>query len=326
MKLASTIVEIGAQCFVDCSSLKKIYNLGWATSTTIGSEFLSGVNLENNTIGASAAVIDGNALAGCNMPEWNLPHISTGALHDRGCFGAPDGTTFKCGDGKSTNFPQATTAVLYFDDGTRTEVSASGICFCTNDLVTAGIVESSDHTWIREPTRVVLGTSITSIDAGTFQNCVKLSTMIMSSGMSIIDANAFKNCVNLTDIDLTYVTYLGSNAFEGCRKITKVNLQGVSGVTGERVFKDCSRLSKVTFSPNFTEIADGMFQNCTSLGSINLSGMESLGEEAFKGTGLMSVNIPYSIGTIGPSVFENCTSLRTATIPKNGIGIPGQCF
>ena len=132
-------IVLGAQCFADCSSLKKMYNLGLATSISlIGSGFLSGVNLENNTIGASAAAIDGNALVGCNMPEWNLPNISTSALDDKGRFGAPDGTTFKCADGKTTKHGENT--MIWFDDGTCVGVKASESRLTRDDLVSAGVM------------------------------------------------------------------------------------------------------------------------------------------------------------------------------------------
>ena len=98
--LSTETVGMGAQCFADCSSLKKIYNLGWATNVSvIGSEFLRGVNLENNTIAANVWAIESNALSGCNMPEWNLPNISIAGLHLKNRFGAPNGTIFNCADG-----------------------------------------------------------------------------------------------------------------------------------------------------------------------------------------------------------------------------------
>lgn len=100
VKLSTETVGMGIQCFADCSSLKKIYNLGRAFGVSaIGSEFLRGVNLENNTIVANASAIDANALSGCLNESWKLPNIYVAEAEAKNWYGAPPGVTLKCKDG-----------------------------------------------------------------------------------------------------------------------------------------------------------------------------------------------------------------------------------
>lgn len=250
--LSTETFGIGAQCFANCSSLKKIHYLGWITSTTVGSEFLSGVNLENNTIVANASAIDGNALVGCNMPEWNLPHISTGALNDRGYFGAPEGTTFKCEDG--TTYTQPSNTKIWFDDGTcNTVVASQSNTLTREDLIAAGLMTPS-HDWNKQPTRVVVGMNATTLGEDLFNGCNKLSTVVMLSGGCTIDAYAFAYCTALKDIDLTYISGLGGScAFVGCTSLKKAIVPNVNDIP-ECTFEGCTSLSKVELSPNLTNI------------------------------------------------------------------------
>ena len=325
--LSTETFGIGAWCFANCSSLKKIYNLGLATSTTIGSEFLSGVNLENNTIVADAQAIDGNALVGCNMPEWNLPNVSIGNLYAKGCFGAPEGTTFKCEDG--TTYVQPSNTRIWFDDGTcNTVVASQNNTLTRGDLVVAGLM-TSEYEWKKQPTRVVVGTNAVTLGDDLFNGCHKLSTVLMMSGNNTICDAVFANCTALKDIDLGYVFNLGSNAFEGCTSLKKAIVPNVESIHAD-TFKGCTSLSKVELSPNLTSISIRAFKGCTSLSSITIpSAVEYMGIEAFAGSGLVTVNIKGSGAlTIGDDSgqFKGCANLTEVTLPSSGCEIPDGCF
>lgn len=252
VKLSTDTVGMGTQCFADCSSLEKIYNLGRATSTTIGSEFLRGVNLENNTIAANASAMDANALAGCNMPEWNLPNVSTGGLYDKGCFGAPEGTTFKCENGNTYTQPGATR--IWFDDGTcNTVVASQNNTLTRDDFVEVGLM-TTEYEWYKQPTRVAVGADAVTLGHDLFNGCHKLSTVLMMSGNNTICDAVFANCTALKDIDLTNISQMGSNAFEGCTSLKKAIVPNVNGINGD-VFNGCTSLSKVELPQNLGTIS-----------------------------------------------------------------------
>ena len=319
---------IGAKCFADCSSLKKIYNLGVTTSiSAIGSEFLRGVNLENNTIAAAASVMNEQALAGCNMPEWNLPNVSTGALYDKGCFGAPEGTTFKCENGTTYTQPGATR--IWFDDGTcNTVVASQNNTLTRGDLVDVGLM-TPEYEWYKQPTRVAVGADAVTLEHDLFNGCHKLSTVLMMSGNNTIGHAVFANCTALKDIDLGHVFNLGSNAFEGCTSLKKAIVPNVESIHAD-TFNGCTSLSRVELSPNLTNISERAFKNCTSLSSITIpSSVTVVGTEAFAESGLVTANIKGSEAltmSSGSGQFKNCANLTIVTLPASGCEIPNECF
>ncbi len=66
--------------------------------------------------------------------------------------------------------------------------------------------------------------------------------------------------------------------------------------------------------PNLTAINDNAFKGCTSLTSADLPKIQTIGENAFDGSGLQSVSLP-AAATIGSSAFANCQSLKTFDLP-----------
>ena len=191
--LSTETFGIGMWCFAGCSSLKKIYNLGVIKSTLIASQFLSGVNLEHNTIGVSAMCLAGDALGGCNMPEWNLPNIYVSEAMTNNYFGTPSGTTLKCKDG--TIYTQPIDTKVWFEDGTyNTIVVTSNLT--REHFIDAGLM-TSGYEWTKQPTRVVLGSNVFALGYGLFKGCHKLSTVVMNSGINRIEDSVFNGCTTL---------------------------------------------------------------------------------------------------------------------------------
>lgn len=191
--LSTETFGIGMWCFAGCSSLKKIYNLGVIKSTLIASQFLSGVNLEHNTIGVGASCLASDALGGCNMPEWNLPNIYVSEAMANNYFGTPSGTTLKCKDG--TIYTQPSDTNVWFEDGTyNTIVVTSNLT--REHFIDAGLM-TSGYEWTKQPTRVVLGTRVYGLDNYLFAGCHKLSTVLTMSGLATIGNAVFNGCTAL---------------------------------------------------------------------------------------------------------------------------------
>lgn len=324
--LSTETFGIGNWCFAGCSSLKKIYNLGVIKSTWIGLGFLSGVNLEHNTIGVSAECLTSDTLGECNMPEWNLPNIYGSEAIAKGYFGAPNGTTFNCKDGTIYTRSSDTTKV-WFDDGTYHTVVASNLT--RGHFIDAGLM-TSEYEWQRQPTRVVLGTNIFALGYELFKGCHKLSTVVMNSGINKIEGGVFANCTTLQNIDLTGVSSIGASAFEGCTSLKSAIIPNVDDINA-CVFKECTSLSKLGLSPSLTNIEYDAFKNCTSLSSITIpSTVNYMGGEAFAGSGLVTVNIKsssaLSIDNSGFGQFKDCANLTKVTLPSSGCEIPNMCF
>ena len=102
------------------------------------------------------------------------------------------------------------------------------------------------------------------------------------------------------------ITRVGYYAFYGCIKLTSVSLPEGVTVIGDSAFRNCTGLTEVRIPEGVIYLDPGAFYGCS---------------------GLISVDIPDSVKYFGSSitpvypavyqggVFENCTSLKSITIP-----------
>lgn len=102
------------------------------------------------------------------------------------------------------------------------------------------------------------------------------------------------------------ITRVGYYAFYGCIKLTSVSLPEGVTVIGDSAFRNCTGLTEVRIPDGVTYLDPGAFYGCS---------------------GLISVDIPDSVKDFGSpltpvypavyqgGVFENCTSLKSITIP-----------
>ena len=96
---------------------------------------------------------------------------------------------------------------------------------------------------------------------------------------------------------------LGDHAFAGCDKLEKVK----AGVTkiGPYAFADCPEL--LTIDSPVTEVGDHAFENCGNLAGVIAADGCDVGEKAFAGSGVNSIN--GKMKNIGSGAFEGCVNL-----------------
>ncbi len=112
-----------------------------------------------------------------------------------------------------------------------------------------------------------------------------------------VGAEAFRNCTGLNSVSLsTNMTYIGDYAFAGCTNLTAVTISGLS---------------------NISRMGNGVFENCRSLSSFNVPGVASIGDRCFYGAGLTSINLPWTVNSIGNEAFSECDSLVEIAIGDN---------
>ena len=91
-----------------------------------------------------------------------------------------------------------------------------------------------------------------------------------------------------------------------------------SGITriGNNSFYNCSSLTSATIpSSGLTSIGNSAFRSCSSLASINIpDDLTSIGDYAFEGCKITSINIPSGVTSIGFQALFNCTSLSNITV------------
>ena len=112
-----------------------------------------------------------------------------------------------------------------------------------------------------------------------------------------VGAEAFRNCTGLNSVSLSSnMTYIGDYAFAGCTNLTTVTISGLS---------------------NISRMGNGVFENCRSLSSFNVPGVASIGDRCFYGAGLTSINLPWTVNSIGNEAFSECDSLVEIAIGDN---------
>ena len=171
---------------------------------------------------------------------------------------------------------------------------------------------------------VWLPSTLTRIGIHAFDDAQQLSSVTFTSGGTgklEIGEYAFRDTglVQLVLPDGPAEITIAQYAFSGCTLLESVYLS--AGVTeigsfafGSQYSSFRSSLTAVTLAENskLADIATYAFAYNTSLESANLeasTALTSIGDYAFLNTGLLSVQIPATVKTIGISAFSGCTQL-----------------
>jgi len=156
-----------------------------------------------------------------------------------------------------------------------------------------------------------------------------ITEALLPEGIEEIGTGAFYGCSALQKVTIPEsVESLGNSAFSGCIGLEKLVLNAtLSDFTGSSyVFNNAGADSEgiaVTVGAGVNRIPAYLFRsnsssaNVTSLIFEEGSVCESIGEYAFRGTGIVKLVLPESITAIGDFAFAGCVNLAEVTIPKN---------
>lgn len=88
-----------------------------------------------------------------------------------------------------------------------------------------------------------------------------------------------------------------------------------------------SRISNITFQGGIESIGSSTFKNCSSLRHIDLTGLISMGSEAFYSTGLTEIDIPSTLKEVSTNAFYFNFKLQKITLHEGleTIGIQAFC-
>ena len=108
-----------------------------------------------------------------------------------------------------------------------------------------------------------------------------------------------------------------TNLFRKCKSIESVIVS--DGVTSiyDGTFRSCPNLETVTLPSSVTEIRSAAFYECGKLESINLSNVTFIGQQAFQGTKLTSVDLS-SLSSLQRNAFINVNTITSVTL-GNGV-------
>ena len=183
-----------------------------------------------------------------------------------------------------------------------------------------------------------------------FSNAMSLTEVTLGAGARL-GAGAFYHAISLENIDLSEVKEIGAAAFGGSihtvyvvqvSNSTITSVSGTAGYTSEGVvitsadlssveqgklgagaFANCSALESVELG-SLTEIPAQTFMNALSLASIDLSGIQSIGDGAFLGTALSAADLSKATA-IGDSAFA-LAELTEVTLNAEGTTVGSGAF
>lgn len=154
---------------------------------------------------------------------------------------------------------------------------------------------------------LTLPDGIVSVGANAFEGCTGITGIVFGKHLVSIGASAFKGCAGITSVtfdswtawDNSITTSLGANAFDGCAALTNVEFSGTGPKTiGANAFAGCD-LTTVRLGAGLTAIPAAMFE----------------GNEKIE-----SINIPYTVTSIGATAFYGCTNLSAVTFEETPAG------
>ena len=116
---------------------------------------------------------------------------------------------------------------------------------------------------------------------------------------------------------------IAAGAFKGCTALTKATVPTGVEIIGESTFEGCTALASLTLPSSVKTAGDKAFKSCAALADADLASVNSIGIEAFAGTGLTSAKI-YAT-TLGEKSFRDCTELTAITL-GSATTIPAEMF
>lgn len=115
------------------------------------------------------------------------------------------------------------------------------------------------------------------------------------------------------------VQIIPQSAFSKMGNLQTVEFEqrGILETIGQYAFADAKSLSYMELPSTVTEIGVGAFFGCLSLSEINLPfSITAIASEVFASSGLLTINIPQGITSIGQYAFNDCSSLARVTFDE----------
>lgn len=221
-------------------------------------------------------------------------------------------------EGENTTYNRAafanckTIKGLRFADGSGvTWIGDHAFRFCTNLKTIENIPSTLQdiQKWCFEGTALesvdLSNTNVTIMQDGVFYNNTSLTSIQLPNKLENFWDNAFYGCKALNNIVMpSTVVGIYNNVFEGCTSLSNVKLNEGCTTLGHHVFKNCP-LAEVTFPNSLT----------------------SIGEWAFEGTTLKTVDLSNThITSLSTGSFYNCTQLSDVKLPKTLTDIGNNAF
>ena len=264
------VKTIGNNAFYQCGNDESVneltITLGENITNICENAFCYCWKLKSITLPSSVKLIEGYAFYETDLTDITIP-ASVDSLGGR-AFGS-------CANLASIRIEDNTTALKLWNGyyGTFAASDAEKTVYVGRDL------QLNDNTTVfANPTSVVIGDYVTTINPRAFDNNTKLASITIGKGVKTIGDYAFWYC-------------------------------GYDESVNELTIK---------MGDNITKISECAFQYCKKLKSVTLpSSVKLIEGYAFSDTGLTEITIPASVDSLGLMVFGSCGDLSSIHIEDN---------
>ncbi|MDE6006966.1 MAG: leucine-rich repeat protein [Muribaculaceae bacterium] len=174
-----------------------------------------------------------------------------------------------------------------------------------------------------------------------FMNCASLPIFTVHPAVTSIEDNAFMNCSSLATLSFTdssdllnigrrnengsYAAMFSDSPIESLylSRWLIYNIDEESYAP----FYNRSTLTDLRFGETLGDIGKFLFEKCSSIATVNIPGVESIGEKAFYDCTALS-GLTFNSGTksLGEQTFANCTALKNVVLPPTVVSVSDGCF
>ena len=339
VKIPNNLTYIDGYVFSNCSSLKNV-SIGSSCKSVSTTAFLNSYSIDKITVAE-----DNKNFTSVDGVLYNNDK-TTLVLYPKnraGEFVVPD-TVTSIADYAFDNAPKLTKVTI----GENVKSVGTGAFRNCNSLETVIFKDSDtvqktigDYAFNNCPalTEVDFGNAVKSIGNYAFMVDKLLESIEFPDSLESIGYCAF-SCYR----GGTYSTYVASNlksvkfgsglktignyALYGNRSLETVQFSGKNLTSiGEDAFRDCMALTKLNLTGNDAVICARAFCNNDALKEVTLSGVKTIGYNAFGGDdALKSADLGEDLISIDSYAFQSCSNLETVTLPESLTTINNDAF
>lgn len=322
--IPDSVTKMGAYAFSGCSSVKK-FSIGSGVKAIEKYTFQNCTGLTSITVPDTVETIAAFAFYGCNnVTEITLPFVgeSRTATDYKATFGYVFGyTTYNAAEKNSYDNTGSNYSYGVYSSDTGKEIcstsyssnyqkryqSSRSTTFQNCYVYTNSKPWYTCYDYYNSSYKHYNGT-YGPYNLQTYSYYVPNGlTSVTITDASIIGTAAFNNCKNITKITLNDgITSIGDYAFQSNPWYN--NLTDEFETVGDNVLiKYNGTKSSVTIPDTVKHIAGGVFKDNRKISEVLLPNeLLSIGDNAFRGTGLSTVTIPRSVTKIGTNAFPSC--------------------